>query len=138
WILFDEIRLAKKVGGRAGTRQPEFRVAPVGVVVINPVSRVGNEQPEQCNVAHVDVKVLRRIVSPHHPALPQDLPIAKNMEHNARLIAANLVVHPDRSGEGRSGTIEVDEDCAHRVRPDAMIKSSSVNSESMSLNRSSR
>src|ERR1041385_3127032 len=83
WLHFAHFHREFRGSARAGEFQ--FSIAPIGMVVIDPVIGSVHQQSQDLHVRYVYIEILRGIADVHHSAFPEDFFITENRSEERRV-----------------------------------------------------
>ena len=98
-------RLADQGGPLAGDQQ--FGLRPVGVVEVIAVAGGIHQQEQGLDALDLQVHRLGRLAEPHDTGFPKRLAVADDLEGEAGVVVARVVVHADQGRELHRPALEV-------------------------------
>jgi hypothetical protein len=100
----------------------ERRQRPVGVVVVDVVAAVLDEQQQAVHAREREADLLRGVAGAHPSALPELLAVADHAELDRALVRQRLVVRADEGVEARHRAGEAVAELAVRMRAEAVLE----------------
>src|SRR5580700_2653402 len=106
---------------RRGANHIKRGVSPVGMVILESVPCIANDECKMLHVRYVDVHTLGLITASYNSARPQEFAIRNNLKLNAASISC-LVVDAGPCCKALRPAVEIDKEEPGRVRAESVFE----------------
>ncbi len=103
------------------TADVELRLGPVGMIIIDVVSFVLDNENQIFHAGYIDVHFLGGLVLFHHATLPKIAAVADQREADTGRLVGHFVIDADKSGEARRAAFQVDAKQAGRMGSQSVL-----------------